>query len=158
MDLDKDDIPHIASRKEVNGTKRIIYTTKKDGRWDYDFVDINVEAGGDTGIALDSKARPHIIYNAYDKEEKRYAVLSKVRWAIKTIVKNAGENESVKISIDNDDMPHVVYNIEDDYDNENLMHAYISSGEWIKEKVSLMGNPAIAIDDEAGYTCSSWSY
>ncbi len=149
LDIDSSNIPHISFRKEDPDSKdtstKIAYAVKRDNEWEVQIADDDTDARGDTGIAIDSNGYPHIIYNDYENECKKYAYWDGTEWDTQTIASETGEGEGVKIAIGIDDKPRVVFNYSKG-NKEHLSFATLNNDEWAIKKVDNMGNPAIVID------------
>lgn len=148
LTLDKNNVPHLSFKKEDpdvmnKDSEKINHATKKDGQWKVEIVDKEVQAGGDTGIAVDSKGNPHIAYHDYANKAKKYAYWDGSSWQTKIVVQDGVNNEGLKIAIDKNDKPQIVYTYGK---KETLMLAILDNDSWSTKTIDKMGNPGIAID------------
>lgn len=142
--LDSEDNPHACFVKDSPDDKsRIYHANKASGSWSAKVADSSALAGGDCGIATDSKNHPHITYHDYGSGAVKYASWDGTSWNIQTVAADVGNEEGLKMAVDALDNPHIIYS---DSKRELLMHATWNGSSWIKETVNSMGNPSVAID------------
>ncbi|MFQ5997486.1 MAG: hypothetical protein ACE5KP_07685 [Dehalococcoidales bacterium] len=164
MAIDSSDNTHVSFRSENldedTNVTRLTYAKRTAGEWSVSIVDGDTRAGGDTGIAVDSDNRPHIVYRDYGNASVKYAYLDGISWRIQVVDANGGGNEGTKIAVDSSNNPHIVYSVEaapghedngeDEPDDEIelLKYAFWDGNAWSYENIAKMGNPAIAIDQQ----------
>ncbi len=141
--LDSNDIPHISLIGSIGDDSRICHLTKAAGTWVFEVLDTSAQAGGDTGITVDTNNYPHIAYRDYSDGSIKYARWNGSSWHIGDVATGVGNGEGVKIAIDNQNSPHIAYN---DYTIERLKYAVLIGDSWHREVVKKLGNPAIAVD------------
>jgi hypothetical protein len=146
IDIDEANNPHISFKGDTGEEDRIMYAKKVSGEWSFEIVDDDVEADGDTGIAVQEDGTPHIVYHDYENGLIKYATKIDSKWAIDNIAEGLENQEGLKIDVDKDNVSHVVYSNCIGLDEEYLVYAKKEGKNWIKENVSFMGNPAIAVD------------
>lgn len=145
--IDSDDNSHVSFRVEDQDAGsdiyRITYAKRTSGTWSTETVDSSTDAGGDTGIAVDTSNDPHIVYRDYGNGAVRYAYNDGDGWGTEEVDADAGAQEGTKIAVGSDDLPRIAYSQES---TENLIYAVRQDGAWSFETIDKMGNPAIAVD------------
>lgn len=137
--LDSGNTPHVSFLKNES---QICYATRISDVWNVQVVDSSTQAGGDTGIAVDSNSHPHIAYNDYGNGAKKYAVWDGTSWNTEIIASDVGSEEGTKIAVDSQNRPHIVYS---DNNSEFLKYAFWDGGSWTTETIDRMGNPSIVL-------------
>ena len=140
--LDSSGKAHIAFKKDVEDVGKIHYATNSSGSFEVEVLDVSTLCGGDTGIAVDANARPHIVYRDYGNGIVKYAFYSDSSWEVTSIDTNGGAQEGTKIAVSSSGQFHLIYSSLP----EVLKYATYSSGTWTKETITNMGNPSITLD------------
>lgn len=136
------DQPH-ASLVGWSGDNTLYYATKRGGQWTTDTVDDGaIFYYNSTGIALDSRGRPHLVYSLYEypNDEVRHAFKDADGWHIETVTSGQPAADPAPfgsllgsgpaIAIDSQDRVHVSF-----YDDRqtNLVYASNRTGPWLLE-------------------------
>ena len=126
--LDSTGAPHIVSidPSQFGSTSGVEYATLKGGSWTVEEVGsgaVPYEFG--TGIALDSRDRPHVVwFDASDKDLK-YAFKDGGRWFISTVDSEGDVGRYPSLVIDQSDNPSISY-----YEQMNKSEGYIKVARW----------------------------
>lgn len=122
---------------------KIYYATNTSGSFVVEAFDPSAGVGGDTGIAVDSNGRPHIVYRDYENAAVKYAYYNGSTWEVAVVDSSGGANEHTRIALDSNDNPHVIYS---DEDAEVLRYATKEGSSFILEDVNRMGNTDVKLD------------
>jgi hypothetical protein len=138
-----DDVPHVSFVGDEGGIMRLHHAAKEQGAWKTEIVAASTEAGGDTGIAVDSNGHPHIVYRDYGNGAVSYARWDGAAWDLDVVEMNAGNGEGVAIAVDGRNTPHIAFA---DFSSDRLKYAVRDGNTWSIEIVKRLAKPAIAVD------------
>ncbi len=162
MVIDKNDKLHISyyNPPSIGG---IVYQSKEiDGNWgtpeliESNWQGVQMEGMG-TGIAVDKKGEPHIIYAGQtdndNTEDIKYAYKNNGQWHITTIEKGTGMSTHSSIGIDNLNHVHVCYY---SMKQNKLIYAVKLDSGWTREVISSKGkwwNDIAIANDGTAHIC-----
>lgn len=95
--------------------------------WHIEVVDAASFLVGDTALALDPTARPHIAYRSSAPSVVRYARKDGAIWQIETV--DGVDGRDISLALDHDERPHIAYA------NDGLRHAWRTGGDWQIETI-----------------------
>jgi hypothetical protein len=112
LDVDDEDVPHIAYYQLNFPSFRIYYATKPGFTWIREIVTTVTSGGLPLQIRIDAERSPHIAFSETPflaPADIMYAVKSDGAWLVETIeTADAGSNH-VSLALDRDGTPHVTY-------------------------------------------------
>jgi hypothetical protein len=95
--------------------------------WVVELVDTASFLVGDTALALDAAAHPHVAYQSAAPSVLRYARKDGAAWQIETV--DGADGRDVSLALDHEQRPHIAYA------NHGLRHAWRTGGNWQIETV-----------------------
>lgn len=136
--LDSGGAPRISYHDVTN---KALKFASFDSEWTVSEVDQSEECGLDTSLALDENDNAHISYYNFSGELK-YMMKSVATWSLPQVVDSSGAvstpgGEGTSLAIADDGTVHISYF---DFVNEDLKHAWGTSGSWSIETVDSNGD------------------
>jgi len=155
--MDSNDSPHLAYYSSCDDGRPPLlrYANKTGVSWQVATLHSVEYCDGSsyTSIALDSRDRPHIAYDAKPSHNLWYANWSGTSWNLEVVDTYPGSGDFASIAIDSNDLPHISYYS----DTENGLkyafysHSPLGGWEWMIESVD-SGNvgmsTSLALDDQ----------
>lgn len=130
--IDSLNVIHISHQNSTVGVGALAYCTGTSGSWSCEVVDIEVNAGVDTAIAIDSSNNVHMTHYDATNTSLRYCTGSYGSWSCEEVDTTNSVGHDSSVVVETSGTVHISYT---DATNHDLRYCTGSFGSWSCETV-----------------------